>query len=85
MISTNDRGLIGSGWRDVLAWLPRNLDEMAKEEFGFRRRGKIQSAADIVRIAALLHGSTAGRIWTLRTRFMGPPPLSAASRAWSSG
>lgn len=35
----------------MLEWLPRNLDEMVKEEFGFRRRGKIRSAADIVRIA----------------------------------
>jgi hypothetical protein len=43
--------LVDTGWNDVLAWLPPNLDEMAKEEFGFRRRGKIQTAADILRIA----------------------------------
>jgi hypothetical protein len=43
--------LVDAGWSDVLAWLPDNLDDLAKRTFGFRRRGKIQSAADLLRIA----------------------------------
>ena len=43
--------LVDTAWHDVLDWLPPNLDEMAREEFGFRRRGKIRSAADVLRIA----------------------------------
>lgn len=51
MDSSTSLDLIDSAWHDVLDWLPPGLDEMAKEEFGFRRRGEIRSAADVVRIA----------------------------------
>ncbi len=44
--------IIDAGWSDVLDLLPPDLGRMAKEEFGFRRRGAIRSAADVVRIAA---------------------------------
>lgn len=43
--------LIDAAWNDVLRWLPPNLDQMAKEEFGFRRRGSFQTAADVLRMA----------------------------------
>lgn len=43
--------LVNAGWNDVLAWLPPDLDELAKTEFGFRRRGAIRGAADLLRIA----------------------------------
>ena len=43
--------LIDASWNDVLRWLPPDLDQMAKDEFGFRRRGSFKSAANLLRLA----------------------------------
>jgi len=42
--------LVEDAWLDVLDTLPDNLDEMAREEFGFHRRGQIQTGADVLRL-----------------------------------
>lgn len=51
MPATVHPDLIDAGWNDVLAWLPGDLDDLARRTFGFRRRGQIRSAADLLRIA----------------------------------
>lgn len=43
--------LVGAGWRDVAAWLPSNIDELAAKTAGFRRRRGVRSASDLVRVA----------------------------------
>jgi hypothetical protein len=48
--ASRDLDLVESAWQDVLDFLPTNLDQLAKEEFGFKRRGDIRSAADVLRI-----------------------------------
>lgn len=42
--------LLDGAWGDVLDMLPDNLDEMAREQFGFHRRGQIQTGADVLRL-----------------------------------
>lgn len=48
--ASGDLDLVESAWQDVLDFLPTNLDQLAKEEFGFKRRGGIRSAADVLRL-----------------------------------
>jgi hypothetical protein len=44
--------LLSSGaWADVVAWLPRNLDELAASSHGFQRRRAIKTPADFIRVA----------------------------------
>jgi len=50
MLASLSPDLVGSAWQNVLSWLPPNLDAMAKDAFGFRRRGLIQAAADVLRL-----------------------------------
>ena len=48
--STPHADLIDGAWEDVLDFLPAGLDELAKEEIQFRRRGAVQAASDLLRI-----------------------------------
>lgn len=43
--------LVEAGWQDAARWLPSNLDALAQETSGFRRRRGVRSALDLVRIA----------------------------------
>jgi hypothetical protein len=51
-MSTSLPDLLSSGaWADVVAWLPRNLDELAASSLGFQRRRAIKTPADFIRVA----------------------------------
>lgn len=43
--------MVQSGWDDVLAWLPDDLNEIAASSGAMQRRRGIRSAGDLVRIA----------------------------------
>lgn len=43
--------MVQSGWDDVLAWLPEDLDDIAATSGALQRRRGIRSAADLLRVA----------------------------------
>jgi hypothetical protein len=42
--------LVDRGWRDVLAWLPPNIDDLARETKGFLRPRGVRTATDVLRL-----------------------------------
>ena len=51
MAGTSTRDLIDRSWKDVLRWLPGDIDTLASTTGGMQKRRQIRTGAQLLRLA----------------------------------